>query len=153
MYKSISAIALLIFMLSSCSDNTEESKIEMPFEKISFNLLCGWCAGEKNIEIDKDAKIAYEKTFPCDPESNIKEERTLTEEEAQALIAVYELEPLLSIDLNQCGECYDGCDDTLIIEGSNGENHSIRYDQFDSYEELETIRPFIESLQALRDSF
>jgi len=146
---------LIAFMFSSCSENIEieEERNVLPFETISFNQVCGWCLGRQSLSITEDQMVKYLQNFPCGEEDNVKADRMLTEKEIQELNETFDLENFLSIKFDQCGECYDGCDDTIILEGLEGENHTIRYDSFDKYEELQGIKPFVETLLKIRNSF
>ena len=150
------AITIGFFTLlfaSSCSNEAEEELKNLPFESISFSQLCGWCVAGHSITIENDETVKFSQTFPCKPEDNIEKSRPLTEDEVQSIIEVFQLEAIESIDLDQCGECYDGCDDTLVFEKSDESNHLIRYDQFDKYDELVKIKDLVETLQKIRDSF
>ena len=152
MKKYLLPFIMISFFLSACSD-LDEAKNELPFKEISFTQLCGWCANGQLIQIKKNGDIKYVKTFPCDPDSNIEIERTLTAEEIDNIKETFNMDDFLAIDLDQCGECYDGCDDTLILKGLDDENHSIRYDRLDEYQELNTIMDFIETLNTIRSTF
>ncbi|MDF1694317.1 MAG: hypothetical protein P1U56_00705 [Saprospiraceae bacterium] len=153
MNRFASAIILFVFIIASCSDNSEGERNDLPFKSITFRQVCGWCVAGQNIAITEDQMVRYTKSFPCTPEDNIEKERALSETEIQEINETFNLETLLSIDLNQCGECYDGCDDTITFEGLDGENHSIKYDQFDNYPELEEIKSFVVTLETIRSSF
>lgn len=141
-------------MLTACSSEDDvDLKNILPLESISFEGRCGWCAGGVSIIITKDKKVKYLKSSPCSPEDNVEKERLLTEEEIQGLNEVFELETFLAIDLDQCGKCYDGCDETIKVEGSKGENHFIRYDHFNRYSVLLEIDDLIEAVSEIRNSF
>ena len=155
MSKLTIVIALFtLIMTSSCSDQEESSNQVSAFETITFSSNCGWCTEGEEIIITKELEVEYFKSFPCSPENNIKKERSLTEEEIQRLNEVFELEKILAIELDQCGQCYDGCDDTLSVIGTEGESQTIRYDkEFDEFAELQEIEPLIETILEIRNSF
>jgi len=155
MSKLTIVIALFtLIMTSSCSDQEESSNQVLAFETITFSSNCGWCTEGEEIIITKELEVEYFKSFPCSPENNIKKERSLTEEEIQRLNEVFELEKILAIELDQCGQCYDGCDDTLSVIGTEGESQTIRYDkEFDEFAELQEIEPLIETILEIRNSF
>jgi len=142
---------LTILIFSSCGTEEEElPKGALPFESLTFSLSCGWCIGNHSIEIKDDTNIDY---YYRNCSEEFESNRTLTEDEIQKIKDFFVLEDILNISLDQCGECYDGCDDTIILKGLNGENHTIRYDQFDDYDELIQISRLIETLLEIRLSF
>ena len=142
-----------LVLASSCSDSVDEMKNSVSYDEISFTFKCGWCVSGKSIVVSKDNKVKYYQTFPCTPEDNIEKERPLTEEEVKGINDIFNMESLLAINLDQCGECYDGCDETLIIKRTNEEDHLIRYDQFDEYDELLEIESLIQTILKIRNSF
>jgi len=155
MIKLTIALALFTLILaSSCSDQEVNSNQVSTFETITFSSNCGWCTEGEEIIITKEQKVEYSKSFPCSPEDNINKERSLTEEEIQRLNEVFELDKILAIELDQCGQCYDGCDDTLSVIGTEGESQIIRYDkEFDEFAELQEIGLLIETILKIRNSF
>jgi hypothetical protein len=147
----IAFVALIL--AASCSENMNEDINVLPFASITFTQNCGWCQYGESILISQNQKVEYLRAFPCTPENNIKKERLLTTEELQSIHKAFDLETLLSIDLDHCGACYDGCDDTFIIKGLSSENHEFRYDQMDQYVELNKIEALLEILLTIRGSF
>ena len=149
---TITILFFIILFLSSCSDNIDDNKTDLPFEKMEYALTCGWCLIDLSIEIAKDGNVTYTETIPCPLQINSRE-RTLTDEEKQDIKNAFDLETILNIELDECGACVDGCDDTIILKSSDGTEQFIRYDNFSAYSELEEIKELVEVLSEVRSSF
>ena len=149
---SIATLLFTVFFLTSCSDDLYVDNTVLPFEKIEYTRTCGWCVGQIDIEITKDRKVNFTRTTPCPLQIN-NLERSLTDEEFQSIKNVFDLENVLNVELDDCGACLDGCDETIILNSSYGHEHFIRYKHLSLYSELDEIEGLVNVLEEIRNSF
>ncbi len=146
---------LLISLFSiSCEDISDEGELandNLPTAEgieILTGYRCGWCAGSDSLYINSEI-VSY--TFSkCGP--YLYDDQSNTDEDYwNEMLQLLDYEKFKSIDLNECGICYDGCDLWITINDGLS-THTILTDFRDSTQ-LEGITEFMEKLDAIRKSY
>lgn len=140
--QSITTVILLVLISQSCNKNVVDLKPEANYE-FRYISACGWCAGSSELSIvNKMATFQYHAVCENTPRS-FKKELTNNEFEELKLAELYET--IKTLEINECGVCYDGCDETLtFIE--NETEYSIR---FTNDEKISQIKDQIEKIRTL----
>ena len=133
--------------LISC--NNEGSENPLQGTEVQYHTICGWCTGMSQLNITgSDAElVSFDGCTASDSQKQTLDSSILDQ-----------LEELLSevdeqtIDLNQCGECYDGCEEQLIFTYEDGTEHKIVFDNRD-YQEVDQLEDLLELLEEVEDSF
>ena len=122
MSKLIFLIVLLTLLHGSCSksDNGDESAI------IEYEMACGRCSGTTSLVI-RGGDASYLKTIPCGTnKSTISKNLNLRAIEWENLLKSFNHSQFLKLSVNECGVCFDGCDERLKIT-REGIVHEIRF--------------------------
>ena len=115
-------ICFLLFSFS-CTNDLEEAFNKSNFE-LTYISACGWCSGSYELNIINN-KASFQYHAVCDNvPRNSKKELTNQEIEELNLNSLFDEIKVLNID--KCGICYDGCDETITISKDNKE-YSIRF--------------------------
>ncbi len=121
----ILGVAIAIVVLSSCEEssglmiNSENFKIELLYS-------CGWCAGVEQLTLSESA-ATYAHDYACGEQSDIPETSiTISDSVWAQYLNNIDIDSFQSLEIDNCGVCYDWCDYTLKMSDSTF-NHSIRF--------------------------
>ena len=121
-------------ILSSCNkpDDIDESII------IEYEMACGWCAGTTSLVIE-GRRISYLKIIPCgNNKGTTSKNLTLRDIEWENLLKSFDQNRFLKLTINECGVCFDGCDERIKIT-KNGNEHEIRFLPTNVPEEVKSL--------------
>ena len=141
MNKLIYSIILSILILGSCSktDDRDESII------IEYEMACGWCAGTTSLVIE-GGRISYSKIIPCGTNKGTTSKNlTLRDIEWENLLKSYDQTRFLKLTINECGVCFDGCDERLKIT-KDGTTHEIKYLITSVPDEVDSLRAVLQGI-------
>lgn len=138
---------LVLFFLLIANSCTKESNYEKknPNFDFTYTSACGWCAGSYELRIVNNL-ATFEYHAVCDNQPRTFE-RELTNKEIEDLNLsdLYAEIKLLNID--NCGVCYDGCDEKLQF--NEGENEY--FIRFTNDKEVTQLVDYIETIRNIFD--
>ncbi|HRN49034.1 MAG TPA: hypothetical protein PK110_05325 [Niabella sp.] len=145
-------LAFIFIAISSCQKNANSWNVNPDIDKINISIksAAGWCAPGDSLFINKK-KTDYT-YFPssCSDEGKLTTNNTNATQWAE-LIALLDIEKFKEIDLDECGVCFDGVDERIII--SQGKfSHSIKFYNLNN-EKLKPMKDFIYKLYEIRAGF
>jgi hypothetical protein len=122
-FSRLSRICLVVLLVvASC----EESSDWASSPQIEYETACGWCAGSWRIIIEGN-EVSYKRIIPCgENKGTIEKSRHLNADQLVILENSFDFDKFLKLDINECGVCFDGCDERLKIS-KEGKTHEIRY--------------------------
>ncbi len=141
--------AFNIVALLSCQKNTYVHQFDKDELQISISTAGGWCSGSDSMTISKNKSVYVYRTT-CKSDAKIINSTTSISDWNE-LTNLLDSDRFKSVNLNSCGICYDGIDETVSIK-SGAFYHSIRYDNLNDAK-LNVIRPFIDQLRIIRDNY
>jgi len=138
---------LLSTIVLSCEKDNPVNYAEL-YDRliIKYGTTCGWCGGADTLFISENVTV-YKFYNPC-YDNDYQKNETTSKDEWNDLLATFNLEDFLEIDINTCYYCADGCDDWIYVQNDTV-SHQIRYGFRDSTE-IKTIRPFVDKLESQR---
>lgn len=138
-------LAIASIFIIGCSEGESPTA---DIERFEYNTLCGWCVGISFLVIEGN-EVTFTEEMQCTAQESITRELSLSEIDAlqSALSAV---DPN-TIQLNECGECFDGCEEQLVF-GESGNLHRIIFNSRD-YPQLDELEELLEVVVEIKDSF
>lgn len=148
MIKNIVFACMILVTIAAACQKRSVSNVNSDRLQIRISSAGGWCSGSDSLTLSKDQAVYVFRTTCQSDEKTISENTDPTE--WNALVDVSNAEKFNAINLDACGVCYDGSDETITIRDKDIA-HTIRYDKLDD-SRLDAIRPFINKLRLIRDS-
>jgi hypothetical protein len=128
-------VSLLLFFTLSCSDRNDEERSLI----IEYETACGWCAGSTLLIIE-DGVANYTRTIPCGINKGTTNKTLLLgKSELDNIFKSYSQQQFLNLTINECGVCFDGCDERVKIILSSSE-HQIKYLPAHVPDEINSLR-------------
>jgi len=133
-----------VVLLTACDkDQTVCKEPPSTDDAIIFKsgVICGWCAANDTVVIAKNS-ASVKAVRQCDSLAFY----TLENDDSyyQPLISKLSLQEFLSIQLNSCEVCADGCDHWISIQ-NNDTTHLIRY----GFKDSAAIAPILPLIQEM----
>jgi hypothetical protein len=141
-FRYLFRICLVIFLFSS---SCKESQDWTTFSQIEYETACGWCAGSTRLIIE--GNIGYRKrSIPCgENKGTVEGTLHLNADQLVNLENSFDFEEFLDLEINECGVCFDGCDERLKIT-KDGTTHEIRYLINKVPEEVDSLRTILQGI-------
>lgn len=146
--KAFTMLFSALILLASC-DKEETTGCYEPgdTDKSSYvfksGVACGWCAADDTIRVN-NFEASAKGVSGCDSVDfyNLETDQSYF----QNVMAQFELQDFLAINLSSCEICVDGCDYWISMENEDIK-HVIRYSHKDSAA-IAPILPLIKEMQA-----
>lgn len=150
MKNSIKILIVLIFSILVCSCNLfdycrDPDKVNL----IVIGTECGFSNVWDILEISRDDYLYSESKDHGNTFTDYTQ--AITENEWEELLYLLDVNKFVAISINTYTIPYDGCDTWIRIVGSEVD-HQIRFDSY-AREEIQSIRPFIDKLIEIRETF
>ena len=101
----------IVVMISCAKDDLSVDKSEKTDYIFQYEYRCGWCFGAQQITITGNELTFVHEPY-CDLDSQ-NEKTTLSDDDLEDLNLEELLLKVQQMQLNECGVCYDGCDEVI----------------------------------------
>ena len=138
----LSRICIVILLVAaSCKESSDLTSCS----QFEYETACGWCAGSTLIIVGGN-EVSYKRIIPCGENKGIVEKsRHLNADQLVILENSIDFDKFLDLEINQCGVCFDGCDERLKIT-KDGTKHEIRYLITSVPEEVDSLRMLLQGI-------
>lgn len=127
---------LFVITALSCSKD-DELEIKDTYI-VEFGTVCGWCTGTGFIAIQQ-GEIEYSPNTCSGNQVLNKTKEPFNNNKWKELITSFDYDYFVTLDINVCNICFDGCDEIIKIT-HNDKTHEIRYNPLENIEGLETLQ-------------
>jgi hypothetical protein len=135
----------ILFVIILVNGSCQETSDWASYPQIEYETACGWCAGSTLITI-KGNEASYKRFIPCgENKGTVQKSRHLTADQMIILEDIFDFDKFLKLDINECGVCFDGCDERLKIT-KDGTTHEIKYLITSVPDEVDSLRAVLQGI-------